>query len=73
MKMASTSTPVYERTRKRTVFSDEERGKEFERMKPRDRFRTAVFLPILDSLITQLDKRRDSYESLSKRFEIFRT
>lgn len=72
MKMASTSTPVYERTRKRTVFSDEERGKEFEQMKPRDRFRTAVFLPILDSLITQLDKRRDSYESLSKRFEIFR-
>ncbi|GFU18954.1 zinc finger MYM-type protein 6 [Trichonephila clavipes] len=34
-------------------------------------FRAGVFLPIIDNLVAQLNKRRDSYEVLNTRFEIF--
>ncbi|GFV68042.1 dimer_Tnp_hAT domain-containing protein [Trichonephila clavipes] len=38
----------------------------------RERFRAGVFLPIIDNLFAQLNKRRDCYEVLTTRFEIFR-
>ncbi|GFX77354.1 hypothetical protein TNCV_5064801 [Trichonephila clavipes] len=41
-------------------------------MSPRKRFRAGVFLPIIDNLVAQLNKRRDCYEVLNTRFEIFR-
>ncbi|GFV81334.1 dimer_Tnp_hAT domain-containing protein [Trichonephila clavipes] len=44
----------------------------FERMSPRERFRAGVFLPIIDNIVAQLNKRRDFYEVLNTRFEIFR-
>ncbi|GFT72585.1 hypothetical protein TNCV_974341 [Trichonephila clavipes] len=50
----------------------EKRDPDFERMSPRARFRAGVFLQIIDNLEVQLNKRRDCYEVLNTRFEIFR-
>lgn len=71
LKMARLSNPSYDRTRKRTMFIDERRDEQFEQMDPRTRFRTGVFKPIFDHLVVQLSSRKESYENLSKRFEIF--
>ncbi|GFV95314.1 dimer_Tnp_hAT domain-containing protein [Trichonephila clavipes] len=43
-----------------------------ESLSTRERFRAGVFLPIIDNLVAQLNKRRDCYEALNTRFEIFR-
>lgn len=71
LKMANLSTPSYDRARKRTMFFDEQRDEQFEKMDPRTRYRTGVFKPIFDHLVVQLSSRKNSYENLSKRFEIF--
>ncbi|GFS75226.1 zinc finger MYM-type protein 1 [Trichonephila clavipes] len=49
----------------------EKRDPNFERMSPRERFRAGLFLPVIDNLVVQLNKRRDCYE-VHTRFEIFR-
>ncbi|GFX95773.1 hypothetical protein TNCV_4886991 [Trichonephila clavipes] len=41
-------------------------------MSPRERYRAGVFLPIIDNLVAQLNKRMDCYAVLNTRFEIFR-
>ncbi|GFY22159.1 hypothetical protein TNCV_3298021 [Trichonephila clavipes] len=54
------------------LISDEKRDPGFERMSPKERVRAGVFLPITDNLVAKLNKRRDCYEVLNTRFEIFR-
>lgn len=58
----------HERTRRRKLFPHESRASSFEVKAPRERFRTVVFLTIIDSLIV---KRRDIYKNLNTRFQIF--
>lgn len=72
LQLADVPEPSYEKIRKKKVFSDEKRDSDFEKMTPRERFRTGVFLPIIDNLTTQLELRRDCYEALNARFQIFR-
>lgn len=72
LQLANVSKPSYEQIRRRTVFADESRDSRYEQMDPRDKFRSGVFLPIIDSLVTELNKRRDCYEALNTRFQIFR-
>lgn len=71
MKIAGLSSPSYERTRKRSIFHDECRDENYERMDPRNKFRTGVFKPIFDHLVVQLNSRKENYESLNERFAIF--
>lgn len=63
----------YQRNRKRTVFADEKMSMQTEAdADPRNKFRTSVFLKIVDNLTVQLNQRRESYSSLGTRFEVFR-
>lgn len=70
VELCGQQTATYGRTRKRKLLADDSRGVESD-MDPRTKFRTGIFLPIIDSLISQLNKRRQCYETLSSRFEIF--
>lgn len=69
-KLCGLQAAIYKRNRKRTLFPDEERGCE-SNLEPKIKFKTEVFLPIIDNLTGELSRRRESYASLSDRFEIF--
>lgn len=62
-------TPTYSRVRKRKIFADETNENEME-FDGRSAFRTNVFLRVIDSLISNLARRKKAYEVLSDRFEV---
>lgn len=70
-KMCGMQAADYKRNRKSTLFADEKRESFDTNMDPKTRFRTEVFLTIVDNLTAQLDTRTQSYASLGDRFELF--
>lgn len=70
-KMCGMQAATYKRNRKPTLFADEKRESFDTNMDPKTRFRTEVFLTIVDNLTAQLDTRTQSYASLGNRFELF--
>ncbi|GFY23476.1 dimer_Tnp_hAT domain-containing protein [Trichonephila clavipes] len=63
---------IWDEILQRVDKTNEKRDPDFERMSPRERFRAGVFLPTIENLVVQLNKRKDCYEVLNPRFEIFR-
>ncbi|GFR19299.1 dimer_Tnp_hAT domain-containing protein [Trichonephila clavata] len=72
LQLANVPEPNYEKkSEKGNFFQMNKTDPDFKRMSPSERFRAGVFLPFIDNLVAQLNKRRDCYEVLNTRFEIF--
>lgn len=61
-------TPTYNRNRRRKIFADETRGVESD-LDERTAFRVNVYNTIIDSLLVNLARKRESYDALVDRFE----
>ncbi|KAG8284700.1 hypothetical protein J6590_097379 [Homalodisca vitripennis] len=63
LKLAEKEEALYDKVRKRKLLSDEKKDRSMEETSPPERFRTGVFIAIVDNIASQLNKRR---ENLSK-------
>jgi hypothetical protein len=70
LKLAEKEEAVYDKVRKRKLLPDEKKDRSMEETSPRERFRTGVFIAIVDNIASQLNKRREAYKNLDTRFKI---
>lgn len=71
LKLAGKEEPVYEKVRKRKLLPDEKKDRSMEEeTSPRERFRTGVFIAIVDNIASQLNLRMKAYKNLDTRFKI---
>lgn len=72
MTFLQVESPSYKRIRTRKTFADETIGNEAH-LDGRTMFKTQVYIRIIDSLISNLSRRKLAYEHLADKFEILST
>lgn len=71
LNLAGKEEPVYDKVRKRKLLPDENKDRSMEEeTSPRERFRTGVFIAIVNNIASQINIRMKAYSNLNTIFKI---